>query len=53
VTSEQRHYRAKLFFVNDPARFGRIVGIVAFLGRDDPRFCTGGVYPVNGGLLAA
>jgi NAD(P)-dependent dehydrogenase (short-subunit alcohol dehydrogenase family) len=30
-----------------------VAGLVAFLASDDARYCTGGVYPVDGGFLAA
>jgi NAD(P)-dependent dehydrogenase (short-subunit alcohol dehydrogenase family) len=30
-----------------------VAGIVAFLASDDAQYCTGGVYPVDGGFLAA
>jgi NAD(P)-dependent dehydrogenase (short-subunit alcohol dehydrogenase family) len=30
-----------------------VAGLVAFLASEDARYCTGGVYPVDGGFLAA
>ncbi len=30
-----------------------VAALVAFLGSDDARYCTGSIYPVDGGFLAA
>jgi len=30
-----------------------VAGLVTFLASDESRYCTGGVYPVDGGFLAA
>ena len=36
-------------------RYGKddeVAAMVAFLASDDASFCTGGVYPIDGGFLA-
>lgn len=30
-----------------------VANVVAFLASDEARYCTGGIYPVDGGFLAA